>query len=79
MNIQILIEKAYEVIVNFGPKLIAAIFIWIIGSWLVKKALKAITKLMDKRAYEVSLKKFLLNLIGWIFKIVLILVILVDI
>ena len=76
MNIQILIEKAYEVIVNFGPKLIAAIFIWIIGSWLVKKALKAITKLMDKRAYEVSLKKFLLNLIGWIFKIVLILVIL---
>ena len=72
MNIQILIEKAYEVIVNFGPKLIAAIFIWIIGSWLVKKALKAITKLMDKRAYEVSLKKFLLNLIGWIFKIVLI-------
>lgn len=76
MDIQILIDKAYEVIVNFGPKLIAAIFIWIIGSWLVKKALKAITKLMDKRAYEVSLKKFLLNLIGWIFKIVLILVIL---
>jgi small conductance mechanosensitive channel len=76
MDLQILIDKAYEVIVNFGPKLIAAIFIWIIGSWIVKKALKGITKIMDKRAYEISLKKFLLNLISWIFKIVLILVIL---
>ena len=76
MELQKWIDKGYEVIIDFGPKLIAAFFIWIIGSWIISRVLKGISKLMDKRAYEISLKKFLLDLISWIFKIVLILVIL---
>jgi len=76
MEIQKWIDKGYEIILDFGPKVIAAFFIWIVGSWIIKATLNAITKIMDKRDYEVSLKKFLLNLIGWVFKIVLIIIIL---
>jgi small conductance mechanosensitive channel len=76
MEIQKWIDKGYEIILDFGPKVIAAFLIWIIGSWIIKATLNAITKIMDKRDYEVSLKKFLLNLIGWVFKIVLVIIIL---
>ncbi len=76
MDLQKWVDKGYDVLIDFGPKLIAAILIWIIGSWIIKRLLKGISKLMDKLAYEESLKKFLLNLLSWTFKILLILAIL---
>jgi small conductance mechanosensitive channel len=76
MDLQKWIDKGYEIIVDFGPKVLGAIAIWIIGSWVIKNLLKGIRKAMDKRDYDVSLKKFLLNLLGWILKIVLIIVVL---
>ena len=76
MDTQKWIDAGYNLIIEFGPKLIAAILIWIIGSWIVKMVIKGIRKVMTKAAYDESLKKFLLNLISWIFKIVLIIVVL---
>ncbi len=55
-----------------GPKVLTAIAIWIIGSWVIKMINKAASKVMDKSNYDVSLKKFLLNLIKWTLKILLI-------
>lgn len=76
MNTQDWIDTGFDLIIEFGPKLIAAILIWIIGSWVIKVLLKGIKKAMNSRSYDESLKKFLLNLINWIFKIVLIIVVL---
>ncbi|WP_375238442.1 mechanosensitive ion channel family protein [Aurantibacter sp.] len=76
MELQKWIDKGYEIIIDFGPKVIAAFLIWIIGSWIIKNALKGVSNVMDKKDYEASLKKFLLNLLSWILKIVLILVVL---
>ncbi|WP_439152317.1 mechanosensitive ion channel family protein [Winogradskyella sp.] len=76
MDTQKWIDKGYELIVEFGPKVIGAILIWIIGSWIVKLIIKAIKKAMTRAEYDESLKKFLLNLINWILKIVLIIVVL---
>jgi small conductance mechanosensitive channel len=76
MDAQKWIDAGYNLIVDFGPKLIAAILIWIIGSWIVKMIIKGVRKAMTKAAYDESLKKFLLNLITWVFKIVLIIVVL---
>jgi len=70
------IEKGIDFISEFGPKIIGAILIWIIGSWVIKKILKQTGKLMDKRGYDKSLQKFLMNLLGWTFKIVLVITIL---
>ncbi len=76
MDTQKWIDAGYNLIVDFGPKLIAAILIWIIGSFIIKMIIKGVRKAMTKAAYDESLKKFLLNLITWVFKIVLIIVVL---
>ena len=70
------IDKGYELIIDFGPKLLAAIAIWIFGSWLIKTLMRGIRTTMEKRDYDVSLRKFLLNLMSWVFKIILIIVVL---
>ena len=76
MELQKWIDKGYEIIVDFGPKVLAAIAIWIIGSLIIKSLIKGIRKAMNNRNYDESLKKFLLNLTAWVLKIVLIIVVL---
>lgn len=70
------IEKGYELILEFGPKLIGAIIIFLIGTWFIKLILKSVGRLMDKASYDESLKKFLRNLLKWTLKILLFLVVL---
>jgi small conductance mechanosensitive channel len=76
MELQKWADKGFELIVDFGPKVLAAIVIWIIGSWIIKALVKGLRKTMSKREFDPSLQKFILNLVGWIFKIVLIIVVL---
>ncbi|OZV71147.1 mechanosensitive ion channel family protein [Winogradskyella aurantia] len=76
METQQWIDKGFDLITNFGPKLIGAILIWLIGNWVIKALIKGIRRAMEKSNYDESLKKFLLNLINWVFKIVLIIVVL---
>ena len=61
---------------NMDLKILAAIVIWIVGSWVIKKIMGVTRGVMTKNNYDESLQKFLLNLIGWGLKILLILVIL---
>ncbi|OUR91511.1 mechanosensitive ion channel protein [Flavobacteriales bacterium 34_180_T64] len=76
MELQNWIDKGYELLMDFGPKVLAAIVIWIIGSWSIKAILSAVRKTAEKRNYDVSLKKFLSNLLNWTLKIILIIVVL---
>jgi small conductance mechanosensitive channel len=54
-----------EFMVEYGPKIIWAILIWIIGSWLVKKITSTVERLMEKKKHGLILQKILCNLIGW--------------
>lgn len=76
MDLQHWIDKGYELLLEYAPKLLVAILIWIIGGFIVKYLKKGIRKTMDKANYDESLKQFLLNLIGWTLKIVLVVVVL---
>ncbi|KAA1247503.1 mechanosensitive ion channel family protein [Aquimarina sp. RZ0] len=76
MDIEKWWDKGLEFIVDFGPKVIGAILIWIIGSWIIKKLMKGVSKVMSVRNYDQSLQKFLTNLLGWVLKIMLILAVL---
>ncbi|NNK75512.1 MAG: mechanosensitive ion channel [Maribacter sp.] len=64
-----------ELAKEFGPKLLTAILIYIVGSWVIKKIVRASQKMMSKSKYDESLQRFLLNLISWMLKIFLILVV----
>jgi len=70
---QIWMDKGIEFATEYGPKIIGAIIIYIIGSWIIKKIVGVARKVMQKSKYDESLQKFLLNLITWALKIVLIL------
>ena len=63
---------AIEKVMDYGPKIIMAIIIYLIGSWLIRKLVGVARKVMAKGNYDESLQKFLLNLIGWGLKIFLI-------
>ncbi|WP_178987385.1 mechanosensitive ion channel family protein [Winogradskyella schleiferi] len=76
METQKWIDQGYNLIIEYTPKLIAAILIWIIGSWLIGVLVRIVKKTMNKAEYEESLKKFLLNLIKWSLKIILFIVVL---
>ena len=76
MDLQKWIDKGYDIIIDFGPKVLAAIAIWVIGSWVIKTITTGFRKTMTIREFDPSLQKFLLNLIGWILKIILIIVLL---
>ena len=76
MDLENILDKLIDFASVYGIKVIGAIVIWIIGSWVIKKIMKGIKKVMSKRDYDESLQKFLLNLISWILKILLIIAIL---
>ena len=69
-------EKWLQLALDYGLKILGAIIIWIIGSWVIKVLLKGFTKIMNKGDYDISLQKFLKNLIKWCLKIVLIIMVL---
>ncbi|WP_431157430.1 mechanosensitive ion channel family protein [Winogradskyella poriferorum] len=76
MDTQKWIDEGYNLIVDFGPKIIGAILIWIIGSWVIRVIKNVLKKTLNKGNYDESLKKFLLNLVSWALKVILIVVIL---
>ncbi|QLG43912.1 mechanosensitive ion channel family protein [Costertonia aggregata] len=59
------IDKGIDFIVEFGPRLLGAILIYIIGSWIIKKLMKLLRKGMSSQEYDKSLQKFLLSLAKW--------------
>jgi small conductance mechanosensitive channel len=75
-NLDYWVDQAITFATTYGLKIIGAIVIWVVGSWIIKKIIKGARKVMDKAHYEESLKKFLLNLISAILKILLVITLL---
>ena len=57
------IQTLGEKILEFGLKVVAAILIYIIGAWCIKKIRRALRATMTKRKLEASLASFLLSLV----------------
>ena len=69
------IDKGIDFAVEYGPKVLGAILIYLIGSWIVGRIVRALRRVMRRLNYEESLQRFLMNLISWGLRIVLILVV----
>lgn len=61
-----------ELAKEFGPKLVTAILIYVLGSWVIKRLIGSMKKVMAKSKYDESLQNFLLNLVSWGLKVFLI-------
>lgn len=76
MDYQNTLDKIIQIGSEYGLKVIGALLIWIIGSWIIKKLMRGVGTLMTKKGFDESLQKFLSNLLSWILKILLVLAIL---
>jgi len=65
------ILKIKELVFQYAPKVVSALVILIVGLWIIKMITKGVSKLMEKRNLDVSLRGFLSSLIGWALKIFL--------
>jgi small conductance mechanosensitive channel len=57
-----LIVKAVPTVLSYGKMLIVAILMLVVGLWLIKKAIKGLKKIMEKRKVDATLAPFITNL-----------------
>ncbi len=69
------VEKGLDFIVEYGPKVVGAVLIYLIGSWVVGRIVRGLRRVMNRLKYEESLQRFLMNLISWGLRIVLVIVV----
>lgn len=65
------LSKIIDLGIQYGTKVVLALATLIIGLWVIKIIMKGIKKALSKTEIDESLKGFVLNLIGWAFKILL--------
>ena len=70
-NLQKYYDHAIELGMQYGPKLLLAILVLLIGWRIVKVVLNVLDRAMDAHKVETTLQRFLLNLCGFMFKAML--------
>ncbi len=65
------VNMAYDLVVTYGLKVVMAIIVLIIGLWIIKRFVKVLNKLMERREVNVSLRGFLSALVSILLKVML--------
>lgn len=71
-NIEVYTEKAIEVILSYGLKLLLAIITLIVGLWLIRIAGRSIQRVMERKDFDPSLSVFLKTFINALLKVMLV-------
>lgn len=81
-NIQEYWNNFLTAVVEWAPRLISAVIsavlIYLIGSWLIKVLKRFIAKTFERRNLDISLQRFLNNLISWVLNILLFIVVITQ-
>ena len=72
MSLEQIISQATEIALVYGPKLIGAVVVWIIGSWIIKAVLKGFNKSMEKGDTDPTLRPFLIGIVSMLLKVMLV-------
>ena len=72
MNTEEILEKLKDIVLDYGPKLIGAILLLIVGSWIIKLIVRTFGKVLDKRKVDDSLKPFLKSIFGMLLRVMLV-------
>lgn len=71
-NTELAITRVKELILTYGPKVIGAIVVLIVGLWVIRLLVSSMARLMRKREVDPSLVPFVRGLVGAILKLGLI-------
>ncbi|MFZ1807238.1 MAG: mechanosensitive ion channel domain-containing protein [Cyclobacteriaceae bacterium] len=72
MNTDDIIQYLSDLTLTYGPKLLAAIAVWIVGSWIIKALIRGLKNVMNKGNLDASLKPFLLSMASILLKVMLV-------
>lgn len=72
INLTEIVQKGSELAVLYVPKILFAILVFVLGSWIIKLIDRVLEKSMGFRKWDESLEKFLLSIIRISLKIILI-------
>lgn len=72
LNIETILLTLKEISLTYGPKLIGAIVVWIIGSFIIKKLIKTFDRILIKQDTDASLRPFLNSLVSIGLKVLLV-------
>ncbi len=65
-------QKIIEMLLTYTPKFLLALLILVIGFWLINRVTRLLVKTLEKRAVDVTLKRFLESLLGILLKAILV-------
>lgn len=66
------LQKGFDLVLDYGPRLLMALVVLVIGIWVINKFVKVVKKIIDKRGIDVSLRGFLSSLLNVLLKALLI-------
>lgn len=72
MNWEKYYDKAVELILSYGPKLIGAIIVWIVGGIVIKVIVNSFERILNKRDIDDSLKPFLKGIVKSLLRVMLV-------
>lgn len=73
-TIEMITQTGIELGMSYGPKLLLALFVLIIGFWLIGVVLKGVDKALNKSNVDTTLTQFLLSIISVILKLLLVVI-----
>ncbi|WP_304232442.1 mechanosensitive ion channel family protein [Jiulongibacter sediminis] len=76
MNTDKILNQISNIVIEYGPRLIGAVAVLVIGLWIIKALTGGLMKLLDKRDIDDSLKPFLKGLVSSLLKVMLVLAVL---
>ncbi len=72
MNLETILKKITELTMVFGPRLIAAIAVLVIGWWVVKAITRAVERNIDSQEVDETLKPFVVSVVNILLKTMLV-------
>ncbi|WP_372881023.1 mechanosensitive ion channel family protein [Psychromonas sp.] len=71
MDVQEMITLVKDISLEYGPTLVAAIAVWVIGVWVINLVVSGLNKVLEKGKVDPSLKPFLCSMSTIILKVML--------
>ena len=76
MNAEEIINQITDMTLLYGPKLVGAIAVWIVGGWIVKAIGSGVKKALEKGGTDPSLMPFLTGIVNGLLKVMLVITVL---
>jgi small conductance mechanosensitive channel len=70
-NYEKMIESTVAIVLGYLPKVAGAILIWIVGNWVINRISRLISRTMEARDFDISLRGFLKSLFSVTLKVLL--------